>query len=211
MRGVSFDGIHSFNDWNIILNSVSVPPAEPKTNYVELPAGDGSIDLTEAIGEVRYNDRECEFVFTVFPFDNFEEKKRIISNAINGKKVKIVVDKDPDYYWTGRCSVNEYSTDKAINQIVIGAVVSPYKYKHEKTVVTVPPGENVSVLLPNSRRNVVPVIVTTEETKIVFNNGTYNMNAGTHKILDLQLKGAETEFVVTSTGTTTFTYQEGDL
>lgn len=133
MKGIKFDSVHSFNDLNLVLSEVSIPPATAKTNFVDIPGGDGSVDLTEALGEVKYNDRGCKFTFTVFPSDDFEAKKRQVSNLLNGKRCKIVVDKDPDFYWLGRCSIDEYSSNKNIHKIVVGATVAPYKLKTIET------------------------------------------------------------------------------
>jgi hypothetical protein len=73
--------------------------------------------------------------FTVFPSDDFEMKKRQVSNLLNGQQKKIIVDKDPEYYWIGRCSVNEYASNKNLHKIVVGVTVAPYKWKQNETVV----------------------------------------------------------------------------
>lgn len=211
MMGVEFNGIHSYRDLNLILSEIIIPPATPKTNYVDIPGGDGSVDLTEALGEVKYKDRECSFTFTVFKSDDFEQKKREISNLLNGKKVIITVDKDPGYYWEGRCSIDEYKSDRNIHKIVVGAIVAPYKLRNVTTTVLVAAGTNVSVTLENSRKRVIPTIRNTATSTIVFNGNAYTIEAGTHKVLDIELLEGSNEIVVTSTGSTKFVYQEGDL
>lgn len=138
MKGIKFGDVHSYDDLNLVLSEVSIPPATAKTNFVDIPGGDGSVDLTEALGEVKFEDRGCKFTFTVFPYEDFEEKKRKVSNLLNGKRCRIVVDKDPDYYWLGRCSIDEYTSDKNLHKIVVGAVVAPYKLKHDLTNTFVP-------------------------------------------------------------------------
>lgn len=211
MQGICFDKIHSFYDLNLVLSSVDIPPATPKTNYVEIPGGDGSVDLTEALGEVRYKDRECKFVFTVFPSDDFEVKKTEISNLLNGRRFKITVDKNPDYYWIGRCAVNDYASSKNLHQITVGATVSPYKLKNNLTTIIITAGENVAATLPNSRKTAIPTITCTAETTIIFNGNEYALSAGTHKILNVELVAGENQIAVTSAEPVTFVYQEGDL
>ena len=66
-----------------------------------------------------------------------------------------IVDKDPNYYWVGRCKINEYASDKNLHKIVVGAILAPYKLKVDKTVITAPKGENVTVVLENGRKTVV--------------------------------------------------------
>jgi phage-related protein len=105
--GIKFGEIHSFFDLNLILSAVKIPPAAPKTTYVEVPGADGSVDLTEAHGEVRYSDRQLEFTFTAHPLDamKWEERKTAVSNALNGKRCRITLDSNPDYYYDGRVVV----------------------------------------------------------------------------------------------------------
>lgn len=133
MKGIWFDDVHSHTDLNLVLSEINIPPAIPKTTFVDIPGGDGSVDLSEALGEVKFKDRGCSFTFTAFPDDDFEVKKRQVSNLLNGKRCKIIVDKDPDYYWIGRCSVDEYASDKRVHQIVVVATVAPYKLKRNVT------------------------------------------------------------------------------
>ena len=366
-KGVSFDNIHSFNDLNLIFAGAEIPPATPKENYIDIPGADSSLDLTEALGEVKYNDRSgCKFTFTMNPDGDlsdeaFEAKKTEISNLLNGTVRKITLDKDPDYYYLGRCTVNGYAQNKKIKQFVISAKVKPYKYRQNKTEVFIPlcgknlfnntdaevlytnsysvktsvinnglrvshaaetfkcnvikvlpfnmlVGKTISlsvtmtpsgtntpavclgyisadgetrvvektlktngsvslfieestthdyiglwlysnysnvtataddyvdytniqveigktatnyepyqiitpqdVILSNSRKTVVPIINCTNEIKITFNDNEYLLNAGTHKILDLQLYEGDNPITVDGSGMVTFTYQEGDL
>ena len=138
MNGIKFGEVHSFEDLNLILSKVDLPPAAVKTVFVDNPGGDGSWDLTEANGKVNYKDRTAKFTFSVLPEDDFEAKKTEVSNLLNGRRFKITLDKDPEYYWDGRCTVDQYSSNKKMRQIVVGASVAPYKLKQEKTSVFVP-------------------------------------------------------------------------
>lgn len=212
MKGIKFDNIHSFEDLNLILSQVDIPPATPKEVYIDIPSGDGSVDLTEALGEVRYNNREATVTFTALPQDDFEQKKREVSNLLNGVRFKkIILDKDPTYYWVGRCKINEYASDKNLHKIVVGAVLAPYKLKKDETVVTIPTGENTPVILKNSRKTVVPTITCAEETTITFGGNLYKLNSGTHMVPNIVLKFGDNPMTVTSDGAVKFTYQEGDL
>lgn len=211
MKGILFNDIHSYRDLNLVLSVVDIPPAMPKTAFVDIPGGDGSVDLTEAHGEVKFQDRECTFTFTVFPQDNFEEKKKEVSNLLNGMRCKITLDKDPGYYWQGRCIINEYASDKNLHKIVVGAVVAPYKLKNAQTVVTVGAGASVAKTLVNGRKTVVPSITCTATATIIFGGNSYTLDAGTHDLSNIELKQGENRVIVTSDSPVTFTYQEGDL
>ena len=212
MDGIMFDAIHSYYDLNLVLSKVDIPPATAKSNFVDIPGGDGSVDLSEALGEVKYKDRECNFTFTVFPEEDFEEKKRKISNLLNGKRYKITVNKDPNYYWVGRCFVNKYKSSRLNHTIVVGAKVSPYKLKHSETVVVVPAGEKVERVLNNSRKRAIPRIVTSAAAVIAFKNVVIETNApGEYRFLEIELQEGENLVTVTSDSDVIFFYQEGDL
>ena len=213
--GVFFNETHSYFDLNLILSKVEIPPAQPKTTFIDIPGADGSVDLTEAHGEVKYNDRECSFTFTMLPTDSstWEEKKTEVSNLLNGRVFKITLDKDDEYYYSGRCEVSGYEVDKKIRQIVVVAKVKPYKFKQNVTVMKVALTEAPkTVFLMNGRKTVSPSIECThDDTVIAFGDATFNLSAGTHKVLDIQLKEGGNVVNVSGTGSVTFSYQEGDL
>lgn len=170
MKGMWFDDIHSYQDLNLVLSKVNIPPAAVKTNFLNIPGADGSADLTEALGEVKFKDRTCTFTFTAFPQDDFEEKKQEISNLLNGKRCKIRLDKDPNYYWIGRCSINSYASNKSLHQIVVGATVAPYKYKVDET--------NVAVRFCG--KNLFDISKVTDTSELT-NNGDGTLTVGANK------------------------------
>lgn len=215
MNGIWFDNIHSFDDLNLVLSKVSIPPAAVKTNYIDIPGSDGTVDLTEIFGKVTYKDRECEFVFTMLPQYDFEEKKREISNLLNGKRFKITVDKDPDYYWVGRCFVNEYASNKNLHQIVVGATVAPYKLKQEVTKVTIPAtnGKRIVVNVWNDRKTTLPTVTYNRRTYIAI-NGVKALDAASTGItttLSVALVEGNNELTVEAVEDVIITYQEGAL
>lgn len=215
--GILFDDIHSFHDLNLVLSGCEIPPAKPKTNYVEIPGADGSVDLTEAIGEVKYNDRDgCKFTFTMLPNDamTWEEKKSEVSNLLNGKKVKITLDKDDEFYYTGRCTVDSFLSDKKIRQIVVTARVSPYKLKQAETVLEYQLSETAqTIVLQNSRKSVSPYIETSDDNvTVIFGLTTFTFEkAGQYSIPEILLVMGDNVLTAAGSGTITFRYREGDL
>ena len=216
--GVSFNEIHSYRDLNLVLSKVGVSPASPKTAYVDIPGADGSLDLSEALGEVKFSDRTLKFTFTMHPGGDLSEsaweaKKTQVSNRLNGLACQITLDKDPGYYWQGRATVDEYQSTKRLRQFVVSAVVRPYKLKQKVTVVsTAISSDGTTVTLKNSRRSVCPTVsCTNDNTKVVFDGATYVFNQGEHKNLGVRLVEGNNKVTVSGVGTITFTYQEADL
>lgn len=217
--GVLFDDIHSFHDLNLVLAPFVLVPAKPKTNYIDVQGGDGSIDASEATGEVKYNDREFSFTFTVFPGDamTFEERQTIVSNALNGKRCKITIEKDPDYYFEGRCTVNEYFANKKLRQIVVSVRTKPYKMKQHETVALfdLANNEQRTIVLTNAKKKVVPTIETSGEVFVSL--GAYSKTYKNETVKDLNIWLAEGTNILTlkasesGAATIKFTYREGVL
>ena len=215
-KGITFDDIHTFDDLNLVLSVCpDMPPAKPKTNYIDIPGADGSLDLTEVHGEVKFSDRENKYTFTMHPAETmtWEEKMSEVSNLLNGKRMKMTLDKDEEYYWDVRASVDSYDSDKYLHQIVISVKALPYKYRQDITKITVQlSGEPKNVNLMNGRKSVCPSIeCSNSNTVITFGDATFNLSAGKHEILDILLMEGTNTLTVSGSGTVTFLYQEGDL
>lgn len=215
-RGTFFGGLHSNRDLGLIQQTVDVQPAKPKLNIIDVPGADGSKDLSaQPAGRVVFADREITWTFALYPGDKWHDKHREVSNALNGLALPITLDEDPGYYYTGRLTVEKYNRDGLLRQITIKANCRPFKLKQEETVVTASLTTAFKTIeLPSDRKPVVPTITVTANTTLRWDGNTFTVNAGTHKILDIQLQEGlnELEAAVTSgTGTITVTYQEGAL
>ena len=214
MNGVSFGDVHSYHDLNLILAPFTPTPATPQTNFLKVPGRNGTLDLTEAHGEVKFDDRSFTFTFTIVPEDDlsFDERLAVVSNALNGKRCKITLDRDPDYYWIGRCTVSQYQRNKKAGSIEVTATVNPYKLKQNPSVVSVALSSAARhIVLENGRMSAVPTIECTGSAVVVFGGTTYNLGTGTRKILDIRLTEGDNVFTVSGEGTITFTWQEGAL
>lgn len=130
--GVTFGTFHSFRAWGLMLSKRPViSPPEPKYKLIEVPGSDAVIDLTEALaGTVTYRPREikCEFV-TKESRERWAEIHSAVMNAIHGKRLQIVLDNDPDYYYIGRITVGDMQNEKGIMTLSVTATVEPYKYE----------------------------------------------------------------------------------
>lgn len=214
-KGIYFGEIHSYYDLGLVLSAVDIPPATPKTNYIDIPGGNGSIDLTECHGDVKYNDRECKFTFTVAKSINeseWEELKTKVNNALNGKVFKITLDKDPDYYYQGRCKINDYAVNKRLRKIVVEARVAPWKYKQSQTIITAQlTSGGQTIYLPNGKKPVCPLIVCDVPVTMNFNGVVFRFEVGSYKTPSFQLKEGTNAVSVYGVGSIQFIYQEGDL
>lgn len=130
MNAVKFGSYHSFDDLQLILSQKTIGTPSPKVETVEIPGGDGVLDLTEFFDEIKYKNRTLSFEFsTQVPTDQFMEQFSKVQNALHGQKMNISLTEDPDWYYIGRISVSEWKADRNIGKLTIDCDCDPYKYR----------------------------------------------------------------------------------
>lgn len=213
MNGVKFDDKHSITDWDLLMTSKSIGDAEPKIITVEIPGSDGVKDLTEAFGEVNYNNRTLTFNFDLFqsPSEWWTLKEKI-SKYLHGKKRKIILDTDPNYYYFGRCKTITFSNDYTVAHLTIEFDCEPYKYKLSETAVTNSVIAGTTYTYSNLSKSVIPTLVLSDDMTLEFGGNTYSLSAGTQKVLDIKfVEGNNSIKVTAGSGTLTVKYQEAIL
>ncbi len=212
MKGVKFDNLHTYNDFSLILSAKKIGVPQPKTELLEVPGADELIDFTEFFGDVKFDNRKLEFEFTTLvPQSKFMTLFSRIQNALNGKRMKIVLDEEPDFYYSGRVSVKEWLADKNIGKITIECDCDPYKLKKDKTIVSNIVSVEKTVILSNLRKHVVPIFKSSAEIRIEFKGNSYSMSAGEARFPAIVLKEGETELKLKGNSNVTIEYQEGGL
>lgn len=219
-KGTDFGGVHSYYDLNLIQQLVDEQPAEPKLNLIDIPGADGSVDMSELPGgRLVYKDRTLTWTYALYPGENWDAKHRQVSNALNGKRCRITLDSNPDYYYDGRVVVKKYNKDKLLRQITVEAICRPWMLKQQPTVVTVDltqaGSDFLRVILPNEKMLAVPTIEVTQPTTVRWAGALLTVTPGTvykNLFIELQpgpnLMEAKTD---SGTGLITVTYQEGSL
>lgn len=133
MKGVTFGGKHTYNDWGLILSGHPVvSPPKPKTKLVDVLGAHGSLDIsTKLTGQVMYEMRDITCEFTIIgERDSWEQVYSDILNYLQGQLLEITLDHDPDYYWTGRAEISKWNPGQTVAEMTIKAKVSPYKTSH---------------------------------------------------------------------------------
>lgn len=215
MKGVTFGTYHSYDDFSLILTSKEIAAPKTKTTKIDVEGADGSIDLTEFFGEPKYEDCTHKFQFsTIVPQSKFLTLFSTIKNAIHGKKMRIVLDDDPLFYYVGRCYVSSFANEKNIGKVSVECDCEPWKYKAAKTVVTQAVSGESTIPLPNLRKRVVPEVAITADSAlhIVYEiSNIWDLGSGSYTLPELELKAGENTVSVTGTGNITFSYQEAAL
>jgi phage-related protein len=212
MKGITFGSLHSYNDLKLILESKEIGSPEAKVKKIDIEGADSSLDYTEFFGEPKYEDVTHKFNFaTIVPQAQFLSLFSTVKNALHGKKMRIILDDDPLFYYMGRIKVLPFTNEKNIGKISIECDCEPFKYKLEKTVVSRAVSGTQTIILTNSRKRTVPEITATANMTIKFGGHTWASASGTFTLPELELVEGENTVTVTGTGTITFTWTEGSL
>ena len=212
MKGIRFGDLHSYDDLKMILSGKDMGAPAVKSMKLDIEGADSALDLTDFFGEPKYEDVTHKFQFsTIVPCSEFMTLYSRIKNAIHGKKMRIILDDDPLFYWMGRIYVSGFTNEKSIGQVEVECDCEPYKYKLTKTTVTRAVNGTDIIVLTNGRKRAVPEITTTGAMTIEYGGGSWALSAGSYTIPELELTQGDNLVTVKGTGTITFTWQEGDL
>lgn len=205
------------DDWGLLLSSFEISEPPIKTNYVELPVGDGSIDLTESLrGEVSYGNRQIKATFTTIGArSTWSTLIDQVKAYCHGRKLNIIAPEDDEYYYIGRVSVGPLIKGAASAEFTITITADPYKYKNNETVLnyTVGATGTLAVTLVNARRRVVPTMTTNNTTQVVITGVSASFSPGTHKLVNFILNEGNNAFTFNAVNGTAITirYQEATL
>lgn len=127
---------NTWDDWHLIPTSRPLfNPPSVKTHLVDIPGGDGVLNLTNALaGRPTFNNRTGSWTFIVQ--NGFMDWATLFSEImvyLHGKTLRAVLEDDPAYYYEGLFFVNQWKSDKDYSQIVIEYNVDPYKRKIRST------------------------------------------------------------------------------
>ena len=174
----------------VLLDGYTLSPPEPKTYTVDIPGGDGVIDLTQSLtGDVAYNIREQEFNFVVIDPQNFEQVKTKVSNFLHGKEFDYQITMDPDYTYHGQFTVTDYAHSKyaypgIVGTFTVSVSAEPYKLKKKMSYSLNATGGKM-FRLESGRKPVHPIIECTQPCKVRWNNVFTQVPVGTYRLNDV--------------------------
>ena len=208
LNGVTFVSLntnisrHSYLDFGVILTEQNIGLPSPKTYTVNIEGMDGTLDLSECFGEMKYENRTIKFTFeSIDKITDWQAKMTKISSFLHGQKMKITTWSDPDFYYVGRCRIDEYNSKSKLGKIVISCDCEPFKYKQNITTFNLVEGSNT---VQNSRMTVYADLI--NEAEITINGKTYN--AGAH-LRTIKLTSGTNS--LNSSGSATLIFQEGEI
>lgn len=164
----------------ILMDGYTLNPPEPKLYSIDIPGGDGKIDLTETLlGRTTYNNRTMEFNFCIVNVDNVEARKSYINEFLHGKAYDFRITMDEGYIYHGRFTVGEYGYGVYdVGKVIMMKVTvdaEPYKKRSESYSFSAVGG--VLIKLSNGNKLVTPTITSGGNLKAIFNNKTIYINS----------------------------------
>ena len=230
MQTVTFGTKNSYNDFGLILTDKNIEFPEPKLEEVDVIGADGVIDLSEVLNDdIKYKTRKLQFTFTVLKGNKYwASTVADVANYLHGKKLKIQMDFDPAYYYTGRCKINSFKTSKRLCTITIDAECEPYRLdingNGEKwlwdtfsfqngfiRVNAVTVNGSLQVNLQNQRKIVSPTFTCSTAMTVTFDGVTYNLPKGKTQVLGIRLQYGTNYVTFKGNGTVKIEYQGGAL
>lgn len=230
MQTVTFGTKNSYDDFGLILTDKDIGFPEPKLEEVDVIGADGVIDLSEVLNDdIKYKTRKLQFTFTVLKGNKYwASTVADVANYLHGKKLRIQMDFDPAYYYTGRCKINSFKTSKRLCTITIDAECEPYRLdingNGEKwlwdtfsfqngfiMVNAVTVNGSLQVNLQNQRKIVSPTFTCSTAMTVTFDGVTYNLPKGKTQVLGIRLQYGTNYVTFKGNGTVKIEYQGGAL
>ncbi|MDO4285228.1 MAG: hypothetical protein Q4C60_07800 [Eubacteriales bacterium] len=226
------NGIHMLRTYRMALAQMHcVQPPEPKSNTVDLPGADGSLDLSEVpVGYPVYQNREITMQFgTGRAKDEWPKFYSEIQKQFHGKIVKVIFDDDENYYYTGRAAVSDYERSRTLGTLTITVDAEPYKYEHddgtgdwlwdpfsfvdgiirEYSDIVISGTGNITVI--GGDKHSIPEIIASTPMTLTCEGKSFDLAAGHTKLYELPLGEGEHILKFTGSGTVSVRYRGGIL
>lgn len=148
---------HTWDNWHLIPSSrPDVVQPTPAYKNIEIPGKSGTLDLSEYLtGVLPYSDRKGTFEFIAVnnvgnvkfngpardfvndldfqkigaqTYGDWVTRKSTIASVLDGRKMKVFLEDDPDHYYYGRVFFKEWRSDPQFSKVVIEYQFNPFKY-----------------------------------------------------------------------------------
>ena len=196
-------GVDISERFNIaLIDGYELNPPDVKTYTVDIPGGNGVIDLTEALtGDVVYEQREQSFEFKCIYPESFERVKTQLSNFLHGRSFDYQLSFDPGYTYHGRFKVNTYSHEGYVGGIVgdfnITITADPYKLKEHCAYRLNATGGRL-YRFESGRRPVHPTIECENVCYVTWQGKEMTVPAGTYRLNGVVFREGVNELYVNS-------------
>lgn len=220
----------TYDDWGLKLSRMTISLPEPKTDEVDVPGADGIMDLTEAMGSVKYENRDIELEFdALWEPEKWHAMTSEIANYLHGKQMKVILDTDPGYYYIGRLALVSEKSNYLVSKVTISGNMDPYKYEHLSSVERwkwdsfsfrdgiirnygdMEVDGSRQLKIPGRRKEVIPTIIASTAMEVEFKGVRYPVPKGESKIYSIVITEGDNILTFYGHGTVSVVYRGGIL
>ena len=180
--------MNTWSNWHLVPSSRPVvAPPKPKYVEIDIPGSDGTIDLSTVLtGDIVYENRTGSWEFVVMNEkpETWYDLYSSIMGFLHGSKVKIFLEEEPEYYFEGRCDIDEWASDPDYSRITINYNVYPYKlHTTEEYINYISNGQSRNFTIVTERMPVIPRFVVqsaqdvTPNVVVTYKAVEYNLNS----------------------------------
>lgn len=233
-HSITLGSKNTWDSWHLIPKSRPlVNPPRPKTNYVDIPGGNGQIDLTENLtGKPTYENRTGSWTFIAENgFKPWSELYSEIMAHLHGRAMRATLEDDPSYFYEGRFSVSGWDSGANYSTITIDYNLNPYKWSaHSSTEDWIWDTFNfetgvikqysnlsleegpVTVDITGREIPAIPVFITSAPgVTMTYGGKTYALSIGHNVFDDIVVNEGTYEFTFQGSGTITLQCRGGVL
>lgn len=236
MYGTTFGDKHTQRDWGLYLpGRPTISPPKPDVVIQQIPGSNAALDLSETLtGDITYGQRTFSATYqSTAPRQEWAGIYSDIMDYLHGRRLKIIYDHDPSYYYLGRISVVEWKDNGLTASVTISADCDPFKYEisssledwkwdpfsFEDGVIREYADLRVegtyTLSISGSRKPVVPTFIVDSDDgsglQVKFKGTTYSLPDGSSRAPDLVIREGEHELTFSGSGTVSVDYRGGRL
>lgn len=228
-EGITIDGVHT-SEFGLELVSMTIPLPDVVENKINVLGMSGSIDLTEIYGYRTYNDRKgLKFVFTLNgSYDDLALQQQKLAAMVHGKKCKIIVDNDINYYYMARLEVEIVKDNNVFSNITLQGTAEPFKYEKyannediewndvdfettifRDNIIDVSVNGETTVTITAGQQPVTPKIlaVVIDELQVYYDGVYYDLDTGIHIIPQIKIADEDVDLKFKGKGKVSIEYR----
>ena len=198
------------SEYGLRLKSCAISVPVRKRQWVDIPGGNGQIDLMEGFCPARYEQRTVRAVFE--PITDALGTALDAIQSMEGEAVKICLPNDSVHYMNGVAHV-EGGGERPGSPVSISFLCIPWRESVNERVIQVPANsEGRDALLHNGgKREIIPTVVAGGDAGISYGDQSISLSAGTYELPALTVLGGEELTITVTGGPVTVKYREAVL
>lgn len=222
-------GEYYMQDLGLALASKEIGLPSIQTKYVPIPLRDGDLDLTDVLSDrVHYGNRDIKLNMNSIVMPPVTKMSEV-ANKLHGKKVHILFDDDPEWYYIGRLDMSSFKENRLGGEYVIKADCEPFKYSINSSgepwlwdpfdfeegyineLEDLAIDTSLTVTLIADEQLTYATITTDSQVTVIYNDISVVCAEGTTTLYEFEFEPGENEITIEGQATVTINYRGARL